>query len=155
MSGPPGTVEDLRLLVEDVTFPQAREWKGGGAGGGARNSGDRMVESPPLPQNVGSGAAADYMTRELRRLLDSLERMSGRTVSEDDLRHSVAVFEENRALMRELHRIRAESPWIVPAHEAYLLLRAGGLMPKEEHPALLRHTLPGGPSRPPRPPGAR
>src|SRR3972149_3053352 len=112
---------------------------------------DRMVEDLHLPQNVGSGAAAGYMTRERRRLLDSLERMSGRTVSEDDLRHSVAVFEENRALMRELYRIRAESPWIVPAHEAYLLLRAGGLMPKEEHTALLRKTLADVRSRPSRP----
>src|SRR3990170_2433295 len=30
MSAPPGTLEDLRSLVEDVTFPRAREWKEGG-----------------------------------------------------------------------------------------------------------------------------
>src|SRR3990170_5218544 len=181
MSGPPGTVEDLRLLVEDVTFPQAREWKEGGgkvvgsfpvyapmelvhaagmlpvhlfgAGGGveieaadsriqsfvcsitrstlelglrgnldafdgfvftnicdvarnlsgvfARNFRGKMIEYLHLPQNVGSSAAVDYMTRELRRVLASLERLGGRLVSQNDLARSVAVLEENRALLRE------------------------------------------------------
>src|SRR3990170_703777 len=197
MSGPPGTVEDLRLLVEDVTFPQAREWKEGGgkvvgsfpvyapmelvhaagmlpvnlfgAGGGveieaadsriqsfvcsitrstlelglrgnldtfdgflfsnicdvarnlsgvfARNFGAKMVEYLHLPQNIASSAAVDYMTGELRRVLTSLERLGGRHAAKEDLARSVKAFEENRLLLRELYRIRAESPWLVSASE--------------------------------------
>ncbi|HKZ63914.1 MAG TPA: 2-hydroxyacyl-CoA dehydratase [Thermoplasmata archaeon] len=221
MSAPLGRVEDLRSLVEDVTFPRAREWKEGGgkvvgsfpvyapmelvhaagmlpvhlfgAGGGveieaadsriqsfvcsitrstlelglrgnldafdgfvftnicdvarnlsgvfARNFRGKTVEYLHLPQNVGSGAAVDYMTGELRRLLATLERMGGVNISNDALAQSLRAFEENRALVRDLHEIRSKAPWLLPASEAYVLTRAGGLLPKEEHTRLLRETL--------------
>src|SRR5208283_1126003 len=37
-----------------------------------------------------------------------------------------------------LYDLRAEQPWRVPTSELYLLLRAGNLLPVEEHNALLR-----------------
>ena len=107
----------------------------------ARNFRGKMIEYLHLPQNVGSSAAVDYMTRELRRVLASLERLGGRLVSQNDLARSVAVLEENRALLRELYRIRSESPWLLPASESYVLARASGLLPKEEHTKLLEDAL--------------
>ena len=117
----------------------------------ARNFGGKMVEYLHLPQNVASMAAVDYMTGELRRVLSSLERLGGRRVGTDDLGRSVAVFEENRALLRELDRLRAESPWLLPASESYALARASGLLPKEEHTALLKDALAEIRGRPARP----
>ena len=107
----------------------------------ARNFGGKMIEYLHLPQNIGSPAAMDYMTGELRRVLASLERLGGRHVATDNLARSVAAFEENRALLRELYRIRAESPWLLPASESYVLSRASGLLPKEEHTKLLKDAL--------------
>ena len=107
----------------------------------ARNFPGKLVEYLHLPQNVGSSMAVDYMTGELRRLLASLQRMNGGPVTRERLAHSVAVFEENRALVRQLYEVRATAPWLLPAHEAYLLVRAGGLLPKEEHTQLLRTAL--------------
>ncbi len=107
----------------------------------ARNFRGKAVEYLHLPQNVASSAAVDYMTGELRRFLSVLERIGGTHVSNDALAHSLQAFEENRALLRELHAIRSEAPWLLPASEAYVLTRAGGLLPKEEHTVLLRERL--------------
>jgi len=107
----------------------------------ARNFGAKMVEYLHLPQNIASSAAVDYMTGELRRVLKSIERLGGRHVTKEDLAGSVKAFEGNRLLLRELSRIRAESPWLLPASESYVLARASGLLPKEEHTKLLGDAL--------------
>ena len=61
---------------------------------------------------------------------------------EDDLRRSMAVYNRNRALLRELYAIKRETPWLVSADEAYVLVAIGGLMPREEHNELLEAVLP-------------
>jgi benzoyl-CoA reductase subunit C len=104
-----------------------------------------------LPQNANSAHAAKYLTGEYGRLLRMIERISGRTVTDDDLRRSIAVFNENRALLRELYVIKRETPWLVAAHEAYALVAIGGVLPREEHNELLRAVLPELRTRPTRP----
>jgi benzoyl-CoA reductase subunit C len=58
------------------------------------------------------------------------------------LRASVALFNENRALLRGLYALRRERPWLLPVDDAYVLLALGGLLPREEHNDLLRTVLP-------------
>jgi benzoyl-CoA reductase subunit C len=95
-----------------------------------------------LPQNAASPSARVYLRGEYDRLRHEVERIAGRTVSDDDLRASLAVFNENRALLRELYALKREMPWRVAAHEAYMLTAIAGLVPREEHNALLRTVLP-------------
>ncbi|MDE3117105.1 MAG: benzoyl-CoA reductase subunit C [Pseudomonadota bacterium] len=91
-----------------------------------------------VPQNYKDEIGGSYYVQELRELLDALGEMRGRPVSDDELRASIALYNKNRALVRELYALRAERPWQVPAAEAFLVLRAGLVLPVEEHSALLR-----------------
>ena len=43
--------------------------------------------------------------------------------------------------MRELYAYRAAKPWQAPTSEVYLLLRAGMVLPPEEHTMLVRDYL--------------
>jgi benzoyl-CoA reductase subunit C len=95
-----------------------------------------------LPQNANSAHAAIYLRGEYDRLQRTIEAVAGRKVAREDLRRSIAVFNRNRALLRELYGIKRESPWRVAAHEAYALVAVGGLVPREEHNALLEKVLP-------------
>ncbi len=95
-----------------------------------------------LPQNANSSHAAEYLRHEYGRLKREVEAIAGRTISDDDLRASLAVFNQNRALMRDLYAIKREAPWKVSADEAYVLAAIGGLIPREEHNELLAETLP-------------
>jgi benzoyl-CoA reductase subunit C len=95
-----------------------------------------------LPQNAASPSAAEYLRGEYDRVRGEIERIAGRTVDDDALRASLALFNENRALLREVKAVQRETPWKLAAHEAYALTAVGGLIPREEHNALLRAVLP-------------
>ena len=95
-----------------------------------------------LPQNANSAHAPEYLRAEYRRVLDTIEEVAGRPVSDADLRRSLAVFDENRALLRRLYDLKREAPWQVAADDAYALMAVGGMMPREEHNGLLRAALP-------------
>jgi benzoyl-CoA reductase subunit C len=95
-----------------------------------------------LPQNANSGYAANYLRDEYARLKEELEVIIGRSISSEDLRRSLVVFNENRMLLRELYALKHESPWLISIDEAYVLTAIGGLLPREEHNELLRFALP-------------
>lgn len=95
-----------------------------------------------LPQNANSPAAVTYLRNEYARLQRGVEAIAGRPVKEDDLRRSLAVYNRNRTLLRELYAIKRETPWLVSADEAYVLVAIGGLIPREEHNELLETVLP-------------
>ena len=95
-----------------------------------------------LPQNANSSHAVTYLRGEYDRLKRSLEAIAGVTISDEHLRSSLAVYNENRALLRELYAIKRETPWLISADEAYTLVAIGGVLPREEHNDLLHALLP-------------
>jgi len=95
-----------------------------------------------LPQNANSPHSVIYLRGEYDRLKRSVEEISGQPITDEALRNSIAVFNENRALMRELYQIKKNTPWLVSADEAYVMVALAGLIPREEHNELLRSLLP-------------
>ncbi len=91
-----------------------------------------------VPQNYADEIGGNYYANELSELREDLGRLAGREITDDDLRRSITIYNENRRLVRELYRLRAECPWNAPAPEVYLVLRAGLVLPVEEHSAMLR-----------------
>ncbi len=104
-----------------------------------------------LPQNANSAHAAPYLCGEYARLKRDIEAISGRAITEDDLRNSIGVFNENRRWLRALYTIKRETPWLLSVDEAYVLMAVGGLIPREEHNDLLRAVIPQIEARPARP----
>lgn len=102
---------------------------------------DRYVRYVDVPQNFEWQVGGHYWSHELRTLLAELSKLSGRDVTTRDLHRSIAIYNENRAVIRELYRARSLKPWIFPFTEVYLLLRAGNVLPPEEHTAMLRDYL--------------
>ncbi|MFQ5399982.1 MAG: 2-hydroxyacyl-CoA dehydratase [Anaerolineae bacterium] len=95
-----------------------------------------------LPQNANSSHSALYLRGEYDRLKRELEKIAGRTITDEDLRRSLAVYNENRALLCELYAIKRETPWLLSAYEAYTLMAVGRMIPREEHNDMLRAVLP-------------
>jgi benzoyl-CoA reductase subunit C len=108
-----------------------------------RNFAGHYVGFLHLPHNSATPAMVDFLASEYRRLIANLEQMNGGAFSDERLRHSIALYNENRALLRKLSCLRAEQPHLLRASELYLLLRAGNLLPVEAHTALLREVLTG------------
>lgn len=89
-----------------------------------------------VPQTPDREAGADFWETELRRLVHDLGAVSGHHPTDADLRASVQLYNETRAMVRALYTARRERPWDVPTEELYVLLRAGELIPAEEFIAL-------------------
>ncbi|HET9596878.1 MAG TPA: benzoyl-CoA reductase subunit C [Anaeromyxobacteraceae bacterium] len=94
-----------------------------------------------VPQNYQDGVGGAYYVRELEELREGLEGLSGRKITDEALRSSIAAFNENRRLVREVYAARAKAPWLAPTSEVYLVMRAGLVLPVEEHTRLLRDYL--------------
>ncbi|MBM4263628.1 MAG: benzoyl-CoA reductase subunit C [Deltaproteobacteria bacterium] len=106
-----------------------------------RNFPKLMVDYIHFPQNMTSPYTIDYLASEYLRLKTSYEALTGRPIKDDDLRRSIALFNEQRRLLRELYAIRAEQPENLSTVESYVLLRIGTLMPPEEHIPILKEAL--------------
>lgn len=102
---------------------------------------DRPSHMLHLPQNFASPATIPFLMAEYRSLIQKLERVAGRPFSEADLRASMEIFNTQRALVERLASLRRETPWKVTLVEYYLLLRLGGLLPREVHIPLLERAL--------------
>jgi len=105
-----------------------------------RNFPQMYVDFLHLPHNPSSPAAAQFLAEEYRRILTELERLGGE-VDDGALHRSIALYNGNRALIRELYQLRSRSPQQVPTSELYQLIRLGNFLPVEQHTALLEATL--------------
>jgi benzoyl-CoA reductase subunit C len=94
-----------------------------------------------LPQNVNSPAATRYVYDEYQRLRGILADKVGHAITDQAIRESLAVYNENRRLQRALYAIKRDDPARLSAVEAYLLVRAGTRIRREEHNRLLAEAL--------------
>jgi benzoyl-CoA reductase subunit C len=94
-----------------------------------------------VPQNYRDDIGGNYYVNELAELAHDLGELGGAPISNDALNRSIALYNENRRLVRDLYAFRAERPWQAPAAEVYLVLRAGLVLPVEEHTEMLRGYL--------------
>ena len=102
---------------------------------------DKYVRYFDVPQNYEDAIGGRYYVDELAVLRDDLGRLRGRPVTDAEINASIAVYNDNRAAIRELYAYRAQKPWQAPTSEVYLLLRAGMVLPPEEHTTLVRDYL--------------
>lgn len=95
-----------------------------------------------LPQNPNSSGSADYLEHEYGRIRRVTEEVAGVEITDEALRESIVVFNENRKLIRELYAIKASTPWLVAAEDAYAMVALAGMIPREEHNELLATLIP-------------
>jgi benzoyl-CoA reductase subunit C len=94
-----------------------------------------------VPQNFTPGIGDTYYRHELQELREGLARLGGRPITDEAIQASMALYNRNRRLVLELYRYRAECPWQVPTSELYLVVRAGMVLPVEDHNQLLADYL--------------
>jgi benzoyl-CoA reductase subunit C len=98
----------------------------------------RYVRYVDLPQNFDPALGGQFWRRELDILRHDFRTLSGHHLDDDALRASVAIYNENRAAIRRLYGRRSAEPWKYPTSEVYQVLRAGMVLPPEEHTRLVR-----------------
>jgi len=78
---------------------------------------DKYVRYIDVPQNYDDAIGGQFYVHEMQQLRDELARLRGRPISDDELRASIAVYNDNRAAVRELYAYRAQKPWQAPTSD--------------------------------------
>ena len=107
-----------------------------------RNFPQMYLDFVHLPQNPSSSATVEFLSGEYRRVMVELEKLGGHAIDEAAIGRSIALYNENRAAIRDLYAFRRRSPHLLAAWESYVLVRAGNFLPVEEHTAMLKSVMP-------------
>ncbi len=107
--------------------------------------GGRFTWVVNVPTRVDGPNVVGYLVQELAQLRAALEQFTGRTVSDDDLRGSIALYNRVRAMLVRLDHLRDR----LTNAEYYAALLAAQAMPKEDFISLAEQLIPRLESTPP------
>ncbi len=99
---------------------------------------DKYVRYFDVPQNYEDAIGGTFYINELAILRDDLGKLRGAPITDAELNASIRVYNANRRAVQDLYAYRAKNPWQAPTSEVYLVLRAGMVLPPEEHTQLVR-----------------
>lgn len=98
----------------------------------------KFVKYLDLPQNFKSHIGGDFYVHELQTVMDAVFSINKVEVTSERLNHSISLFNENRKLINLIYDIRQENPHRLTAADVYHIVRAGYVIPVEEHNEILR-----------------
>ena len=99
---------------------------------------DKYVESYLAPRQVDRPSARYWVKEEIERLITSLGQWSGKTVSDEDLNKSIAIHNENKALLKELYEIKKKFPGTITNKQFFAMLKLSEQVDKAEFNKSLR-----------------
>ncbi|MFQ5454139.1 MAG: 2-hydroxyacyl-CoA dehydratase, partial [Candidatus Zixiibacteriota bacterium] len=95
-----------------------------------------------MPNKVQTEHARSYVRGELEKFKSSLEEWTGSTISEDALRETAELYNENRRLMHDVYDLRKGFNPPVTGLEAMVMVASSFFVDKKEHNAELKRILP-------------
>ncbi|MCC6753676.1 MAG: benzoyl-CoA reductase subunit C [Saprospiraceae bacterium] len=101
----------------------------------------RFVKYLDLPQNFVPEIGGRFYVHEMEHILRYLREVNGKEVTTEDLNHSIRLYNRNRELIEQIYDLREEFPWRLSLEEWYYVLRAGTVIPVEEHNEMLHVVL--------------
>ncbi len=94
-----------------------------------------------VPQNYQDDIGGQYYQNELQELRRDFAKLAGQEISDQAISDSIAIYNRHRRTVREVYGLRSAEPWRVPSSEVYLLMRAGQVLPVDEHIRMLDEYL--------------
>jgi len=94
-----------------------------------------------FPQNFKSNIGGTFYISEMQKVIDRIFKINGIKVTSDRLNHSIELYNKNRNLINEIYNLRQDYPWKLSAFDTYHLIRAGMVIPVEEHNTMLEEVL--------------
>jgi len=96
----------------------------------------------PMPNNVQSQHAVEYLRAELEQFKEAVEEWTGRTITDDDLRRGIEIMDTNRRLMNEVYELRKRPAPPITGTDAMHMVVSGQMVDKRDHSAELEMLLP-------------
>ncbi len=94
-----------------------------------------------VPHGVQTRHATPYFTKELGKFKESLEKWTGKSITNEDLDRGIQTLNRNRELMRKVTEYRKLNPPKITGLEAMEMTLASQMVDKQEHNKLLEQLL--------------
>jgi len=94
-----------------------------------------------VPHGVQTPHAIPYLTQELAKFKRSIEKWTGKSITNEDLSRGIQTLNRNRELMRRVTEYRKTNPPKITGLEAMEMVLASQVSDKEEHSRLLEQLL--------------
>ncbi len=98
---------------------------------------DRYSAYLDLPQNFDRDIGGRFYAHELRRIASEITALGGLALDPERLRVAIEDDNRRRRAIAQLDAARFATPWLYPASEAYLVVRAGSVLMAAEHADLV------------------
>lgn len=93
------------------------------------------------PQNRKIKAGSDYLVDEFKRIQAEMEKVAGRTISENDLKESITVYEKYRETMRRFTKLVNQYPLTLNVKTRHLIIKAAYFTDKRRYTALIEELM--------------
>ncbi|MFZ2897656.1 MAG: benzoyl-CoA reductase subunit C [Saprospiraceae bacterium] len=97
----------------------------------------KFVKYLDFPQNFLPGIGGTFYRHEMEHILSYIREINGVEITAGRLNNAIALYNRNRRLIENLYDIRQHYPWRLTMEDLYYILRAGTVIPVEEHNDIL------------------
>ena len=97
----------------------------------------KFVDYLDYPQNFQLEVGGEFYKNELQQVLNEIKKINKVEIIPEKLNHSIKLYNNNRNLIEKIYDVRQKFPWRLTAEELYYIVRAGLVMPVEEHNKIL------------------
>ncbi|MFZ4411578.1 MAG: benzoyl-CoA reductase subunit C [Bacteroidales bacterium] len=101
----------------------------------------KFVKYLDYPQNFKSHIGGTFYIQEMEHILAEVKKINNVEITTEKLNHSISLFNRNRKLTEEIYNIRNIAPWRITAADVYHIVRAGLVIPVEEHNEILENVI--------------
>jgi benzoyl-CoA reductase subunit C len=96
-----------------------------------------FVKYMDFPQNFMPEIGGVFYQQEMQHVLKYIKEINNKEITTEALNHSIKLYNKNRELIEFIYNIRQEYPWRLTIEEVYCIIRAGTVIPVEEHNSIL------------------
>jgi benzoyl-CoA reductase subunit C len=93
------------------------------------------------PLKLMNNSNRDYYCKVLEQFKTDMEQLSGKKITDEKLYDAITLYNETRALLKELYMLRKQDPPPISGEDAFTVAMASTLMPKDQVNPLLRRFL--------------
>lgn len=97
----------------------------------------KFVKYMDFPQNFLPEIGGVFYQQEMEHVLKYIKELNGVEVTTEALNHSIDLYNKNRQMIEYIYDIRQEYPWRLSIEDVYSIVRAGTVIPVEEHNEIL------------------
>jgi bcr-type benzoyl-CoA reductase subunit C len=91
-----------------------------------------------LPVKLDTASAREYMINVLNLFRNDLEKALKVKITDDDLRKSIALYNEIRSSLTRIYELKSRNPQLIKGKDVYALLRSSMIMERSSYAQLLQ-----------------